>query len=128
VSLRDIPATVTGGAGIVAGSPFPGRSLRRFLDGDPGRPDTVVSGVRQVARQPAWYPASRGDLIAVAADSLRFIRNLGDRSEEMYNFRADPAERDRLEATGQGRPSADRFRARIDALLAATTRGADQSQ
>ena len=128
VSLRDIPITVTSAAGIGSGTPFPGRSLSRFWLGDAGSPDTVVSGVRKVARQPEWYPASRGDLVAVAVDSLRFIRNLGDKSEELYNFLSDPGERVRLETTEQGRVSADRFRARIDALLAATTRGAEQPQ
>jgi arylsulfatase A-like enzyme len=128
VSLRDIPATVAHAAGIGTESPFPGRSLTRFWQGDAGVPDTVVSGVRRVARQPAWYPASRGDLIALAVDSLRFIRNLGDDSGELYNYLADPGERVRLEATDPGRTSVQRFRARIDALLAGTTRGAEQSQ
>lgn len=128
VSLRDIPATIAAAAGIGTDSPFPGRSLSRFWRGTAGVPDTVVSGVRRVARQPEWYPASRGDLIALAVDSLRFIRNLGDTSEELYNYLADPGERVRLEATDPGRMSVQRFRARIDALLAGTTRGAELSQ
>ena len=128
VSLRDIAATVAAAAGVGTDSPFPGRSLGRFWQGTAGAPDTVVSGVRRVARQPAWYPASRGDLIALAVDSLRFIRNLGDTSEELYNYLADPGERVRLEATDPGRTSVQRFRARIDALLAGTTRGAELSQ
>jgi arylsulfatase A-like enzyme len=128
VSLRDIPATVATAAGIGADSPFPGRSLSRFWSGEAGGPDTVVSGVRKVALQPTWFPASRGDLIALAVDSLRFIRNLGDRSEELYNYLADPGERVRLDTTGPGRISAERFRARTDALLAGTTRGAELSQ
>lgn len=128
VSLRDIPATVAAAAGMAADSPFPGRSLSRFWQGEAGRPDTVVSGVRKVARQPEWYPASRGDLIALAVDSLRFIRNLGDDSEELYNYLADPGERVRLEATDSGQISVRRFRARIEALLAGTTRGAELSQ
>ena len=128
VSLRDIPKTVAVAVGLGQATAFPGRSLSRFWAGDDGGPDTVVSGVKQVARQPAWYPASRGDLIAVATDSFRLIWNLGDSTEELYQYRSDPGERIRLEATGQGRAYADRLRARIDTLLAATTRGADQSQ
>ena len=128
VSLRDIPATIVAAVGMGAESPFPGRPLSRFWRGPAGPPDTVVSGVRRVARQPEWYPASRGDLIALAADSLRLIRNLGDNSEELYNYLADPGEKVRLEGTGAGRMSVQQFRARIDALLAGTTRGAELSQ
>ena len=128
VSLRDIPQTVATAVGAGTDAPFPGRSLSRFWTGSEAGPDTVVSEVRKVARQPEWYPASRGDMIAVATDSFRLIRNLGDGTEELYEYRSDPGERVRLETTGQGRAYADRFRARIDALLAATTRGAQPSQ
>jgi arylsulfatase A-like enzyme len=127
VSLRDIPATVAGFAGLTS-SPFPGRTLARFWQEGSPAPDTVVSGVKQVARQPAWYPASKGDLIALATDSLRFIRNLGDQTEELYNFLSDPWERIELGSTETGRVAAERFRARANALLDGTIRGATQSQ
>jgi arylsulfatase A-like enzyme len=128
VSLRDIPATVMDLAGGT-GTPFPGRSLARFWrEGGPGAPDTVVSGVKRVLRQPEWYPASRGDMIALTTDSLRFIRNLGDSTEEMYRSRTDMAERDELSQTGAGRIAAGHFRARVAALTAGINRGADQSQ
>jgi arylsulfatase A-like enzyme len=129
VSLRDIAATAADFGGSGGSSPFPGRSLARFWqEGGAGPPDTVVSGVRRVARQPAWYPASRGDLMSLAVDSLRFIRNLGDHSEELYNYSADPWEQTELSGTETGRSAVERFRARVSTLLAGANPGAHQSQ
>jgi len=99
VSLRDVPSTVLDLAGVNPVPPFPGRTLARFWRGGPVTPDTVWSAVRQVPRMPLEYPAARGDLIAVLAGGLRYIRNGGDGGEELFDVERDPGERHNLAAT-----------------------------
>lgn len=99
VSLRDVPATVADLLAL-AGTPFPGRSLARWWASDsaaaPPPADSVYTGVRQVPRQPFWYPVSRGHLASVRVGPLRYIRNYGDGVEELFNVERDPAERHNL--------------------------------
>jgi arylsulfatase A-like enzyme len=117
VSVRDIPATVLDLAGLAAGSPFPGRSLAVRPGGPPPAPDTVYTGVRLVPRQPFWYPVSRGDLVSATAGPLRFIRNLGDGTEELFDVVADPMERRDLAADSAGQATLPTFRRLTDTLF-----------
>ncbi|MEZ4588511.1 MAG: sulfatase [Gemmatimonadales bacterium] len=93
VSLREVPATVVDLLRL-ADSPFPGRSLARWWDEGmaPPVPDTVFTGVRKVPRQPFWYPVSQGDVIGVQTGPLRYLRNLGDGTEQLFDHRTDRAE------------------------------------
>lgn len=88
VSLRSIPATVAELLSITD-SPFPGRSLGATWAGGPG--DSVLVGVRQVPRQPAWYPVSRGSVGSVITGNWQFIRNAGDGEEEWFAIEAGGA-------------------------------------
>ncbi len=96
VSLRDIPATVAGLLDL-SDSPFPGRSLARWWAGGATTvADSVFTGVRQVPRQPFWYPVSRGNLASIRVGPLRYIRNYGDGVEELFDVERDPMEREDL--------------------------------
>ncbi len=92
VSLRDIPATITDLAGA-SGARFPGRSLARFWDGSDqaSAPDTLLMAVEYNPRLPKGNPIDQGSMRAIILDSLHYIRN-GDRREELYRFRTDPAQ------------------------------------
>jgi arylsulfatase A-like enzyme len=92
VSLRNLAATVLELINV-SPSPLPGRSLTRlWLDGDVS-PDTIVNAIVKVENQPAWYPASQGDLSSVAFDGWRYIRNEGTGAEELFDFKSDVLER-----------------------------------
>jgi hypothetical protein len=99
VSLRNLPATVLELAGGPSAARFPGRSLAGLWRGTSPETepfDTVASSVRRVAGQPEWFPASRGDLIGVVQDSLRYLRILGEGGEAAFAFLRDPGERTNL--------------------------------
>lgn len=118
VSLRNLPATVLDLVGVGASGGLPGRSLAPlWRDGVSGLVfDTVASSVRRVAGQPAWFPASRGDLIGVVEDSLRYIRILQDGSEELFAFLRDPGERYDLTRDSIWAPVLTRLRRTVDGL------------
>lgn len=115
VSLRDIPATVLDLTGDKRPSPFPGQSLSRFwrTPSDPPE-DVVISGVRKTPGHPAWHPVSRGDLIGLAQRQFRYIRNLGDGTEELFDFRLDPWERRDLSTDQASRALLERFRSALE--------------
>jgi hypothetical protein len=54
---------------------------------------SIYSGVRQVPRQPIAYPVTRGNLASVVRGELRYIRHLGDDTEELFDRIVDPMER-----------------------------------
>lgn len=122
VSLSDLPATISDLAGI-GGTPFPGRSLaRRWRDSAPELPDTIISAVQQVPRQPIEYPASVGNMVSLVAGDMRFIRNLGTGREELYDYVKDPLERQDLSQTAAGRLLLPAFQAAAAPLFSAVPR------
>jgi arylsulfatase A-like enzyme len=115
VSLRNLAATVLELVDADR-SALPGRSLARFWRGDDVTPDTIVTSVRQVQNQPAWYPASQGDLNSIAFDGWRYIRNEGTGTEELYDFETDLLEHRNVAASPEGQARLPRYRAAIAAL------------
>jgi arylsulfatase A-like enzyme len=95
VSIRDVPATVMDLIGAAGNHPMPGRSLRRFWNGDSTGGDVLYTEVRHAPKLPAWYPSTKGDLIGVQEGSLRLIRN-GDGAIEVYDIAAAPLEQRNL--------------------------------
>ena len=122
VSLRDIPSTVADLAGFGPESPFPGRSLARHWDAEPGpttAADPVLSEVDEAAITPpnqGHSPVFRGSMKSLVVDETLYILN-GDGVEELYDLDADPGEVRDL----AGRPDAGailgRFRGELGRLL-----------
>jgi len=116
VSLRDLAATVLDLTGE-EGAGFPGHTLARHWRGESSSQDTLFSSVRQVPRQPIRYPVSRGNMVAAQAGSLRYIRNLGDGMEELYDPTTDPLEQNDLRQAPAMEPALGRFRQATDSLF-----------
>jgi arylsulfatase A-like enzyme len=113
VSIRDVPATVMDLIGAAGNHPIPGRSLRRFWNGDSTGGDVLYTEVRHAPKLPAWYPSTKGDLIGVQEGSLRLIRN-GDGAIEVYDIAADPLEQRNLVADPELRGAITRLRELAD--------------
>jgi arylsulfatase A-like enzyme len=126
VSLRDLPATIVDLVGQGRGSPFPGESLARFWRGSdmerarsPEKHDPVLSelfAANPVNPNQGLSPASRGPLFSLAEGDFVYIRNEGDRSEQLFNERVDPREIDDRSRFESARPLLDRFRSRFDSI------------
>jgi arylsulfatase A-like enzyme len=126
VSLRDLPATIVELTGLAAGSPFPGSSLARsWLDpaaGSPTSPRGAESAISELSRpNPAnpshgRSPAFRGPLIGLAEGEYVYIRNQGDRREQLFHERDDPEELNNLAKFDAMNARLARFRSRLDQL------------
>jgi arylsulfatase A-like enzyme len=100
VSLRDLPATIVDLVGLGKTSPFPGRSLARFWDKNPGgSPPVEAEGAFCELASPnpldpnqGRSPAHRGPLVSVAEGGFVYIRNEKDGSEELFDERDGPRE------------------------------------
>jgi arylsulfatase A-like enzyme len=119
VSLQHLAATVLDLVGPDPKTQLSGRSLARHWSGVDTAGDTVIASIARVPQQPAWYPASRGDLNSIAFDGWRYIRTEGPGTEELYDFKHDVLERFNL----IGSPEADRllplYRAALTSLMRA---------
>ena len=120
VSLRDLPATIMDAVGLEADSPFPGRSLLRFMDSVPApgvvEPDTVWASVRYAPGLPPDYPVSQGDMQSLLVGRYHYIRN-GDGREELYDIEADPLEQQDLSRTNEVRAMLDQFRTQLSTMV-----------
>jgi arylsulfatase A-like enzyme len=116
VSLRNLAATVLDLIGAGQVSLLPGRPLTRFWTTQQAAPDTIVATAQRIWHAPKWYPASRGDLVSIAFNGWRYIRNQGDGSEELYDFDNDLLERWNLVGTDQGDRLLPQYRAALTAL------------
>jgi arylsulfatase A-like enzyme len=101
VSLRDIPATIVDSIGRGTNSPFPGRSLTRFMRETPTAPVPTSASVAVLSElsspnpgnpNQGRSPARRGPLISLADGNYVYIRNEGDGREQLFNEREDPRE------------------------------------
>jgi hypothetical protein len=113
VSIRSLPATVVDLLRIPGQSPFPGTSLSGAWSGT-SLPDSILVGVRQVPRQPFWYPVSKGNLGSVVTERHQYIRNQGDGTEELFDLEAVAMPRI---VPMDSAASAGRFRALVDAMF-----------
>jgi arylsulfatase A-like enzyme len=120
VSLRNLAATVLELV-KVDGSALPGRSLTRFWSGGDATPDTIVNGIVKVDNQPAWFPASQGNLNSVAFDGWRYIQNEGTGAEELFDFEHDILERWNLIGSAKADSLLPRYRAALAALKEPTS-------
>jgi arylsulfatase A-like enzyme len=112
VTTSDIPATIADLAGFGAGAPFPGTSV--FASRDRTRP--VLGEVLPLEDKTA--PARlRGQLRSLVSDSLHWLLN-ADGSEELYDWRTDPAEVTNLVGESNASLRAA-LRARLDSTLRA---------
>ncbi len=116
VTLRDVPATVGELAGALDGDwPLGGRSLARHWRAAAGAApsDTVLAEIDRLPRGGEdWYAVTRGDVRSVIADPHQLILT-GD-SVELYDLRADPAQRQDLAQV----PDRRALRDSLTALLA----------
>jgi arylsulfatase A-like enzyme len=104
VTLRDVAATIVEITGLGAVGAFPGTSLTGLWNPDiasSGQPP-LLSEVSRVSGQPAWFPASKGDMKAVFQGGFHYILN-GDGVEELYNLAEDPNEQADLAKVPQHR-------------------------
>lgn len=119
VSLRDLASTLTRLSHPRSSAPFPGRPLSRFwedasAESQPQEP--LLSTVRHVQNVPEWIPAGHGDMAAIVAGGLRYIRG-GDGSEELYDFDSDPGEQRNLIGTPEGKRALPHLRESLASLL-----------
>ena len=104
VSLRDLASTILALTGQEKAQTFPGTSLVRYLSGA----DSVIAGAPSpflAEVDPAYdaypdsYPARKGPMKSVFFGTRHYIRNDGDKREELYDLSSDFREQRDLSAT-----------------------------
>ena len=126
VSLRDLPATIVELTGQGIGAPFPGRSLARlWLDSHTADASRAGEGAISELASPNLFdpnqgrsPVHRGALVSLAEGDYIYIRNEGDGSEELFNWREDPHEYDNRARFKAMEAVKDRLRTQLDNLRA----------
>jgi arylsulfatase A-like enzyme len=121
VSLRDLSATLVDLSGGT--DSFPGASLRNAWAGQLDRLSPLLAEVTKLPN-PAETPASQGNMRSLLDDSLHYIVNEGTRREELYAYRADPAEARNLFEGDSARLQA--WRDRLARVLQQVARPNDQ--
>jgi arylsulfatase A-like enzyme len=122
VTLRDLPATIVDLLGLADTLSFPGHSLRPTWDATgnaaSGVSSPLISQVEFARNLPSWYPISRGDMKSIVVDPYHYIRN-GDGTEELYDIRKDPWQRQPLTGSDQIGPVLDSLRQQLDRIYGA---------
>ncbi|MCI0460887.1 MAG: sulfatase-like hydrolase/transferase [Gemmataceae bacterium] len=123
VSLRELPATVLDLAGLSAPKTFPGRSLARYWTTEAG--GTAETPVLCVvftwgtsSDEDRCSPVARGSLASIFMEGKYYIRNLGDGSEELYDFANDPQEQNNLVRSAEGQALLPRYREALRRAMA----------
>ena len=118
VSLRDLAATVMTLSGQASATTFPGNSLTRLWT--PGAPPVAGAetpfGAEVNAAYPAYpnsYPARQGPMRSLFAGTWHYIRNDGNKREELYDLAADFQEQRNLSDT----PLVQEYRTMLERLL-----------
>jgi arylsulfatase A-like enzyme len=105
VSLRDLAATIAQLAGL-SGVTFPGTSLASqwtpATGTMPAAGSVPLAGLSAVVRPEPGSPASFGPMVSVFDARFHYIRR-GDGAEELFDYRADPAESSDLSRTDEGK-------------------------
>jgi arylsulfatase A-like enzyme len=120
VSTREIPATIAEWVGLGGRSPFPGRSLTRFLNPGEGSRREVSPVLCELQHQASLrpmveVPASRGPVASLASREWVYIHD-GDGREELYRPRTDPLELHDLAGDMESRPVLEHFRSELGRL------------
>ncbi len=124
VSLRQLPATMLDLLGLQRDTPFPGRSMAtlwRNPSSAAGQENaepafSELSGPNPTDPSNGRSPAHRGPLVALAENGVVYIRNDGDRGEELFDEHNDPRELINLINSPAMKPILQRLRDRIDQL------------
>lgn len=95
VSLRDLAATLVDLAGLPDARGLAGRSLTVTWQSPDARASAALSELSRGVNPDPKALNARGDMHALADDSLHYIRN-GDGSFEIYAYRRDPREEQNL--------------------------------
>jgi arylsulfatase A-like enzyme len=116
VSLRDLPATVIDQLGLSAGSPLPGHSLAACWTATPDQPASIVTPAfsefttRNVFEAPTYSDLRRyGVQMSLVAAGKHYLRD-GFGTEELYDLKRDPLERENLAGTAAGKGALGPFR------------------
>lgn len=91
VSLRDLAATLIDLSGVPDGKGLGGTSLAPTWQSPNARTSAALSELSKGINTDATNLSAKGDMRALADDTLHYIRN-GDGSFEMYAYRRDPRE------------------------------------
>jgi arylsulfatase A-like enzyme len=126
VSLRDLPATIVDLTGQGTGAPFSGRSLTRmWRDSRPADPSGAGEGAISELADPnpndpnqGRSPARKGALISIAEGDYIYIRNEGDGSEELFNWREDPTQADNRARSKPMQAVKERLRTKLNQMVA----------
>ncbi|MBV6521929.1 MAG: hypothetical protein MNPFHGCM_02073 [Gemmatimonadaceae bacterium] len=112
VTLRDLPATIADLVGVPKNEWLPGESLVPLMNGiADATASPVVSYAHHTINLPKKFPAARGAMYSVFDDSLHYIRNLGDKAEELFAWKVDRAEATDLARQPNAQAELQRFRA-----------------
>ena len=91
VAMRAVGPTLFDLAGVAAAPEFATGSLVRRWQADPPVAEPVYSEVERLAAGAPRDPALRGAMRSIVAGDWHYIAN-GDGTQELYNYRLDPAE------------------------------------
>jgi arylsulfatase A-like enzyme len=116
VSLRDLPATVVDQLGLTTGSPLPGHSLAACWTAEPGHAAPAISPAfseftTKNVFEAQTYPDLRryGVQMSLVARGKHFTRD-GFGSEEIFDLKNDPLERENLIDKAEGKELVGLFR------------------
>jgi arylsulfatase A-like enzyme len=121
VSLRDLAATIVDLAGAGT-TELPGASLARtWNSASTATPEPLVSNIRKLINQPAWWPASHGDMMSLFLGRYHYIVNRSDRREELFDTVSDPKEQHDLAAGDTGAVELPALRRALERIEAGTS-------
>jgi arylsulfatase A-like enzyme len=116
VTLRDLPATVVDLIGLNRDSPFPGRSLARYVasPSDPGchEDDWILT---ETADEQSTIPVGTTEGRSLLAKNKLYIRTKNGR-EELYDLATDPAESHDLSKSAEFQPLLQQFRMKMTSI------------
>jgi len=128
VSLRDLAATIVELAGLNVRYPFPGESLARFWNGEPGTATADHAGSEQALSEvvpndqmnaePSQLPTRNWPLAALVEQGWSYIRRDGDAREELFRLPEDAHEQRNLAASLAARSTLERMRAALSKATA----------